>query len=52
MPAELRYYDTITIKHKDTKVFLHSHPERYPLKYDDGRISSQGMPLCTPLRFV
>ncbi|KAI0084456.1 glycosyltransferase family 39 protein [Irpex rosettiformis] len=39
---EIRYYDTITIKHKDTKVFLHSHPERYPLKYDDGRISSQG----------
>ena len=30
------------MKHKDTKVFLHSHPERYPLKYDDGRISSQG----------
>lgn len=41
--AEIRYYDTITIKHKDTKVFLHSHPERYPLKYDDGRISSQGI---------
>ncbi|KAI0343077.1 glycosyltransferase family 39 protein [Trametopsis cervina] len=39
---EIRYYDTITIKHKDTKVFLHSHPERYPLKYEDGRISSQG----------
>ncbi|KIM90447.1 glycosyltransferase family 39 protein [Piloderma croceum F 1598] len=39
---ELRYYDTVTIKHKDTKVFLHSHPEKYPLKYDDGRISSQG----------
>ncbi|KII87353.1 glycosyltransferase family 39 protein [Plicaturopsis crispa FD-325 SS-3] len=39
---ELRYYDTVTIKHKDTKVFLHSHVERYPLKYDDGRISTQG----------
>ncbi|KAF7982557.1 hypothetical protein HWV62_27538 [Athelia sp. TMB] len=39
---ELRYYDTVTIKHKDTKVFLHSHPEVYPLKYDDGRISSNG----------
>jgi dolichyl-phosphate-mannose-protein mannosyltransferase len=39
---ELKYYDTITLKHKDTKVFLHSHPERYPLRYDDGRISSQG----------
>lgn len=30
------------MRHKDTRVFLHSHPERYPLKYDDGRISSQG----------
>ncbi|PSN60833.1 PMT-domain-containing protein [Corynespora cassiicola Philippines] len=36
------YYDTITIRHKDTKVYLHSHPDRYPLRYDDGRISSQG----------
>ena len=41
--TELRYFDTITIRHKDTRVFLHSHPDRYPLKYDDGRISSQGM---------
>ncbi|KAE9399518.1 glycosyltransferase family 39 protein [Gymnopus androsaceus JB14] len=39
---EIRYYDTISMRHKDTKVFLHSHVERYPLKYDDGRISSQG----------
>ncbi|KAJ8472749.1 hypothetical protein ONZ51_g8305 [Trametes cubensis] len=39
---EIRYYDTITIRHKDTRVFLHSHPDKYPLKYDDGRISSQG----------
>ncbi|TBU37009.1 O-mannosyltransferase [Dichomitus squalens] len=39
---ELRYFDTITIRHKDTRVFLHSHPDRYPLKYEDGRISSQG----------
>ncbi|CCM01812.1 uncharacterized protein FIBRA_03880 [Fibroporia radiculosa] len=39
---EIRYYDTVTVRHKDTRVFLHSHPERYPLKYDDGRISSQG----------
>ena len=46
--AEIRYYDTVTIKHKDTKVFLHSHVERYPLKYDDGRISSQGKLSCSP----
>ncbi|KAH8833013.1 glycosyltransferase family 39 protein [Flagelloscypha sp. PMI_526] len=39
---EIRYFDIITIRHKDTKVFLHSHPDKYPLKYDDGRISSQG----------
>jgi dolichyl-phosphate-mannose-protein mannosyltransferase len=39
---ELRYFDTVTIKHKDSKVFLHSHVEKYPLKYDDGRVSSQG----------
>ncbi|KAJ9118652.1 hypothetical protein QFC22_003872 [Naganishia vaughanmartiniae] len=30
------------MKHKDTKVFLHSHEEKYPLRYDDGRVSSQG----------
>ncbi|KAI0050961.1 glycosyltransferase family 39 protein [Auriscalpium vulgare] len=39
---EIRYYDTITLMHKDTKVLLHSHAERYPLRYDDGRVSSQG----------
>ena len=39
---EIRYYDTITLQHKLTKAFLHSHPDRYPLKYDDGRISSAG----------
>lgn len=39
---EIRYFDTVTIKHKDTKQLLHSHLENYPLRYDDGRISSQG----------
>jgi len=38
----INYYDTITLKHKDTKAYLHSHPDRYPLRYDDGRVSSQG----------
>ncbi|PVH98570.1 glycosyltransferase family 39 protein [Periconia macrospinosa] len=38
----INYFDTITIRHKDTKVYLHSHPDRYPLRYEDGRISSQG----------
>ena len=40
--TEIRYYYTVTIKHKETKVYRHSHKERYPLKYEDGRISSQG----------
>ncbi|KAH7105757.1 glycosyltransferase family 39 protein [Auriculariales sp. MPI-PUGE-AT-0066] len=39
---EVRYHDVVTIKHKETKVFLHSHPDKYPLRYSDGRISSQG----------
>ncbi|KAI9798906.1 MAG: hypothetical protein M1833_004409 [Piccolia ochrophora] len=36
------FYDTIAIKHKETKTYLHSHPDKYPLRYDDGRVSSQG----------
>ncbi|OAA48750.1 mannosyltransferase PMTI [Metarhizium rileyi] len=40
--VDIHYYDTITIKHKETKAFLHSHPDHYPLRYDDGRVSSQG----------
>ncbi|BFZ62273.1 Dolichyl-phosphate-mannose--protein mannosyltransferase 4 [Saitoella coloradoensis] len=36
------YGDVITLQHKDTKAFLHSHPGRYPLRYEDGRVSSQG----------
>lgn len=40
--VDIQYYDTITIKHKETKAFLHSHPHQYPLRYDDGRVSSQG----------
>ena len=36
------YYDNIAIKHKETKVYLNSHPDKYPLRYDDGRVSSQG----------
>ncbi|KAI9298088.1 PMT-domain-containing protein [Neoconidiobolus thromboides FSU 785] len=39
---EIRYGDVITIKHKSTKNFLHSHTDRYPLRYKDGRVSSQG----------
>jgi dolichyl-phosphate-mannose-protein mannosyltransferase len=38
----IEYGDFITMKHKETRVYLHSHPDKYPLRYDDGRISSQG----------
>ncbi|KAK3906851.1 Dolichyl-phosphate-mannose--protein mannosyltransferase [Staphylotrichum tortipilum] len=38
----INYYDSITLKHKETKAYLHSHPDHYPLRYDDGRVSSQG----------
>lgn len=38
----INYHDAIAIKHKETKTYLHSHPDRYPLRYDDGRVSSQG----------
>ncbi|CAK7566290.1 MAG: Dolichyl-phosphate-mannose--protein mannosyltransferase 4 [Sporothrix epigloea] len=38
----INYYDTLSIMHKETKAYLHSHPDRYPLRYDDGRVSSQG----------
>jgi len=41
-PIVVKYGDNITIKHKDTSVYLHSHPHLYPLRYDDGRISSNG----------
>lgn len=39
---DIKYYDTLTIRHKETKTYLHSHVDLYPLRYDDGRISSQG----------
>lgn len=38
----IQYGDSIAMKHKDTRVYLHSHPDKYPLRYEDGRISSQG----------
>ncbi|KAK6504124.1 hypothetical protein TWF506_002334 [Arthrobotrys conoides] len=40
--TNIHYYDKITLRHKDTKAYLHSHTAKYPLRYDDGRISSQG----------
>ena len=38
----INYWDTITLVHKDTRAYLHSHDEKYPLRYEDGRVSSQG----------
>ena len=38
----IHYHDAITLRHKETKTYLHSHTDRYPLRYDDGRVSSQG----------
>lgn len=38
----VNYYDILTLKHKETSAWLHSHVGNYPLRYEDGRISSQG----------
>ncbi|ODQ64120.1 PMT-domain-containing protein [Nadsonia fulvescens var. elongata DSM 6958] len=43
----INYYDIVTLKHKDLGAFLHSHNYHYPLRYDDGRISSQGQQVTT-----
>jgi dolichyl-phosphate-mannose-protein mannosyltransferase len=40
--VDIDYYDTLTLRHKETKAYLHSHDAKYPLRYDDGRVSSQG----------
>lgn len=39
---QVNYYDTITLKHKETELLLHSHDAFYPLRYEDGRVSSKG----------
>jgi len=39
---DVNYFDIITMKHGDTDAFLHSHLANYPMRYEDGRISSQG----------
>jgi len=46
---EIRYNDTLLIQHRATKCYLHSHLHRYPSKYEDGRVSSQGQQVtCYP----
>lgn len=37
---DVRFGDFVTFKHKDTGAFLHSHDHVYPLRYEDGRVSS------------
>jgi dolichyl-phosphate-mannose-protein mannosyltransferase len=32
----------VTLQHAGTNHYLHSHEHKYPLRYDDGRISSEG----------
>ena len=36
------FYSQVTFQHLKTSHFLHSHAHKYPLKHDDGKISSQG----------
>lgn len=40
LSKDVHYHDIITIKHKGTGAFLHSHDFVYPLRYEDGRVSS------------
>ena len=36
------YHSHVTFQHIKTNHYLHSHEHRYPLKHEDGKISSQG----------
>lgn len=40
LSKDVHYHDIITIQHKATGALLHSHEAVYPLRYEDGRISS------------
>jgi len=39
---DIHYNDQITLLSSKFSAFLHSHPQNYPQKYKDGRVSSQG----------
>lgn len=39
---QINFFDKVLIKNKATNGYLHSHLANYPLRYDDGRVSSQG----------
>ena len=36
------YGANVTMMHYETSIFLHSHAQKYPLRYQDDRVSSQG----------
>ncbi|OLY79840.1 Dolichyl-phosphate-mannose-protein mannosyltransferase 4 [Smittium mucronatum] len=38
----VNFGDAVSLKHLDTSAFLHGRLDRYPRKYDDGRIGSNG----------
>jgi dolichyl-phosphate-mannose-protein mannosyltransferase len=40
--SDIYYHDAIQLQHKGTKAILHSHDLHYPLRYEDGRVSSKG----------
>ncbi|TPX64456.1 dolichyl-phosphate-mannose---protein mannosyltransferase [Spizellomyces sp. 'palustris'] len=40
--SAIPYFANITLRHRETTAYLHSHADKYPLRYDDGRISTQG----------
>ncbi|KAI8818483.1 Dolichyl-phosphate-mannose-protein mannosyltransferase-domain-containing protein [Fimicolochytrium jonesii] len=40
--SAIPYFANVTLKHRDTKAFLHSHVDKYPLRYKDNRVSTQG----------
>ncbi|RCH93564.1 hypothetical protein CU098_002816, partial [Rhizopus stolonifer] len=45
----INYGDEITMKNKDTNAYLHSHDLHYPLRYEDGRVSSTGQQVTAVL---
>ncbi|KAI8618004.1 Dolichyl-phosphate-mannose-protein mannosyltransferase-domain-containing protein [Chytriomyces sp. MP71] len=40
--SSVPYSSQILLKHRDQSVYLHSHDARYPLRYDNGHVSSEG----------
>ncbi|KAJ3072261.1 hypothetical protein HDU98_003957 [Podochytrium sp. JEL0797] len=41
-PTAIPYTSTITLKNKNIGCLLHSHTARYPLRYENGHVSSEG----------